>query len=53
MSLSSYWKIRYSIISGTFRTIEVVAFNYEDSRKVFENKTGLPKSHILTSTQVK
>jgi hypothetical protein len=48
----SYWKVRWSIINGHFRTTQVIAYDYEDSRKQFEIKTGVSKSNILTSTKV-
>lgn len=44
------FKVKFSIIEKTFRTIEIVAFDYNDCKVQFEKKTGLPKRHILSIT---
>lgn len=49
MSILSHWRIRYSIIKGTFRVIEVVAEDYNNSLTVFENKTGISKKNVMSS----
>ena len=45
----STWTIKYSIIGGTFRTIEVTAYNYSDSLKEFERRTGISKDNVISS----
>ena len=42
--------VKYSLIKNTFRTIEIKAFDYNDCKREFERKTGIPKSHIFSIT---
>ena len=39
--------VKFSIIKDTFRTIDIVAFDYNDCKAEFEKKTGLNRRHIL------
>ena len=49
----SHWKVKWSLISGTFKTTEVIAYDYNDSLIVFELKTGISKHNVLKSIKSK